>query len=203
MPGDHLLPCLCRAGPNPEGSRTPVAAPSKEDVYKAMHKVSSSQRTGASSQRPGASGRPQRCWPTQAASGKPVGGAQLVVGAAAGVALVQAWGSCQNIRPAGHPEQPPHATLPPPPPPPAPQGTKSSKRKKQNKLKRVMQTLKKQERRSAATTNESFAAVHLLHDPQTFAERLFARLQSGGERYETRLAVTAVVSRCGGPAAAA
>ena len=91
----------------------------------------------------------------------------------------------------------------PPPPPPAPQGTKSSKRKKQNKLKRVMQTLKKQERRSAATTNESFAAVHLLHDPQTFAERLFARLQSGGERYETRLAVTAVVSRCGGPAAAA
>ncbi len=75
------------------------------------------------------------------------------------------------------------------------QGTKSSKRKKQAKLKRVMATVKKQERRDAASTNESFAAVHLLHDPQAFAERLFARLQGGGERYETRLAMMNVTSR--------
>ncbi len=80
------------------------------------------------------------------------------------------------------------------------QGTRSSKKKKQAKLKRVMATVKKAARKEAATTSESFAAVHLLHDPQAWAERLFARLQAGGGaagvgRYETRLAVVGVTSR--------
>ena len=37
--------------------------------------------------------------------------------------------------------------------------------------------------------------MHLLHDPQAFAERLFSRLAGCNERYETRLAVLAVLSR--------
>ncbi len=35
----------------------------------------------------------------------------------------------------------------------------------------------------------------VLPPPQTFAEKLFSRLAGGGERFETRLAVIAVLSR--------
>lgn len=74
-------------------------------------------------------------------------------------------------------------------------GTRSSKKKKQAKLKRVMATVKKANKKGEGSGAESFAAIHLLHDPQTFAEKLFARLQSGSERFETRLSVMAVMSR--------
>uniref|UniRef100_A0A7R9V1A5 Protein SDA1 n=2 Tax=Chlamydomonas euryale TaxID=1486919 RepID=A0A7R9V1A5_9CHLO len=74
-------------------------------------------------------------------------------------------------------------------------GTHSSKKKKQRKIARVMATVKKAERKGAASQSESFAALHLLHDPQSFAERLFARLQAGNERFETRLAMIQVLSR--------
>ncbi|GFR43447.1 hypothetical protein Agub_g4529 [Astrephomene gubernaculifera] len=76
-------------------------------------------------------------------------------------------------------------------------GTRSSKKKKQAKLKRVLHTVKKAARKSSGEGSgaESFAAIHLLHDPQSFAERLFSRLAGGGERFETRLAVMAVLSR--------
>ncbi|GLC55364.1 hypothetical protein PLESTB_000976900 [Pleodorina starrii] len=78
-------------------------------------------------------------------------------------------------------------------------GTRSSKKKKQAKLKRVLATVKKAsrkgERGGGANGAESFAAIHLLHDPQSFSERLFGRLGKGGERFETRLAVMMVVSR--------
>jgi protein SDA1 len=58
--------------------------------------------------------------------------------------------------------------------------------------------VKKQARREAATVNEGFAALHLLHDPQSFAERLAARLAGSRERWETRLAMMQVTSRWGG-----
>ncbi|KXZ52362.1 hypothetical protein GPECTOR_10g996 [Gonium pectorale] len=76
-------------------------------------------------------------------------------------------------------------------------GTRSSKKKKQHKLKRVLATVKKAQRKAGAGGSgaESFAAIHLLHDPQTFAERLFGRLAGGGERFETRLSVMMVLSR--------
>jgi hypothetical protein len=78
---------------------------------------------------------------------------------------------------------------------PEPQGTHSSKKKKQAKLQRVMAAVKKQARREAASVSEGFAAVHLLHDPQTFAERLFGRLQGSREKWEARTAMMSVVSR--------
>lgn len=59
------------------------------------------------------------------------------------------------------------------------QGTRSSKRKKQAKLQRVVATVKKAERKGKESHTESFAALHLLHDPQEFAEKLFSRLQVG------------------------
>ncbi len=57
-------------------------------------------------------------------------------------------------------------TAPPPPARAYKKGTRSSKKKKQAKLKRTMTTLKKQARRGLDSQTESFAAVHLLHDPQ-------------------------------------
>lgn len=74
------------------------------------------------------------------------------------------------------------------------QGTPTSKKKKLRKLKRVMGTLEKTKRRGAANQADSFAALQLLHDPQTFAERLFARLQARGVSFETRLVMMQVRS---------
>lgn len=58
-----------------------------------------------------------------------------------------------------------------------------------------MAAVKKQARRESAAVNEGFAAVHLLHDPQAFAERLFSRLQGSREKWDSRTAIMAVVSR--------
>ena len=46
------------------------------------------------------------------------------------------------------------------------QGTRSSKKKKERKLNRVMGTVKKATRKGQESHSESFAALHLLHDPQ-------------------------------------
>ena len=46
------------------------------------------------------------------------------------------------------------------------QGTASSKRKKMAKLKRVMAQVKKQDRRKRRDTDQNFAAIQLLQDPQ-------------------------------------
>eukprot|EP00887_Chlorella_sp_A99_P007365 scaffold2.g7365.t1 len=77
-------------------------------------------------------------------------------------------------------------------------GTVASKKKKQKKLKRAMASVKRQTKKGGAGRQESFAALQLLHDPQGFAERLFARLQGGRERFEARLALMNVVSRAVG-----
>lgn len=45
-------------------------------------------------------------------------------------------------------------------------GTTSSKKKKQAKLKRVVAAVKRAARREKASTNEGFAAIQLLYDPQ-------------------------------------
>lgn len=46
------------------------------------------------------------------------------------------------------------------------QGTVSSKKKKMAKLKRVMAQVKRQDRREKRDTDQNFAAIQLLHDPQ-------------------------------------
>ena len=52
------------------------------------------------------------------------------------------------------------------------QGTVSSKKKKMAKLKRVMAQVKKQDRREKRDTDQNFAAIQLLHDPQVSAVML-------------------------------
>ena len=92
--------------------------------------------------------------------------------------------------PCSAPELPPSL-----PPSPTLQGTRSSKKKKERKLNRVMYTVKKAARKGQESHSESFAALHLMHDPQTFAEKLFSRMQTGHEKFETRMAMIQVVSR--------
>jgi protein SDA1 len=63
-----------------------------------------------------------------------------------------------------------------------PQGTRSSKKRKQAKIKRVMATVKKAERKEAAGADGvsaqqgSFAAMHLLHDPQVAGSNVCCEL---------------------------
>jgi hypothetical protein len=66
-----------------------------------------------------------------------------------------------------------------------------------------MAAVKKAARREAASVSEGFAAVHLLHDPQGFAERLAGRLAGSRDKWEARTAMMAVVSRWAGGRGAA
>eukprot|EP00890_Picochlorum_soloecismus_P002101 jgi/Picsp_1/2892/NSC_01117-R1_protein len=74
-------------------------------------------------------------------------------------------------------------------------GTQSSKKKKQKKLRRAMASVKKTMRREEGHQKETFAAIQLLHDPQGFAEKLFARMRNGNEKAETRMLMMSVISR--------
>ncbi|KAK3259277.1 hypothetical protein CYMTET_31718, partial [Cymbomonas tetramitiformis] len=77
-------------------------------------------------------------------------------------------------------------------------GTDSTKKKKQAKLKRVVAKAKKQAKKEEeeAKGSANFAALHLLHDPQGFAEKLFSRTQGNTHhKFETKVMIIAVVSR--------
>jgi protein SDA1 len=58
-----------------------------------------------------------------------------------------------------------------------------------------MGTVEKAKRKGKANPQDSFAAMQLLHDPQAFAERLFARCQKQMMCFEARLIMLQVVSR--------
>ena len=83
-------------------------------------------------------------------------------------------------------------------------GTAASKRKKQIKLKREISRVKKKARREEAAASGAagpagggagFAALQLLHDPQGFAEKLFAALQGCALGWDSRLLHLQVLSR--------
>lgn len=74
-------------------------------------------------------------------------------------------------------------------------GTLATKKKKQKKLARVKAAVQRAERRREGAHTESFAALQLLHDPQSFAEALLARLRAGPGRWEMRLLMMNVLSR--------
>ncbi|KAL0275426.1 UNVERIFIED_CONTAM: hypothetical protein PYX00_003275 [Menopon gallinae] len=69
---------------------------------------------------------------------------------------------------------------------------KTKKRQKQlEKVKKLMKKKKKKEKAPAF----NFSALHLIHDPQGFAERLFKRLEATNERFEIKLLILDVISR--------
>ena len=58
--------------------------------------------------------------------------------------------------------------------------------------------LQKQQKKRKAPTEGRFLALHLIHDPQDFAEKLFKRLERATEKFELRLLMMALVSRLTG-----
>ncbi|VTJ72024.1 Hypothetical predicted protein [Marmota monax] len=64
-------------------------------------------------------------------------------------------------------------------------GKKSSKNKK--RLEKTMKILKKQKRKKKTPEVFNFSALHLIHDPQDFAEKLLKHLESSKERFEVKM----------------
>lgn len=82
-------------------------------------------------------------------------------------------------------------------------GINKKTKKKQNDLRKAAVTVKKREKKKAAPTPLNFSALHLLHDPQGFAERLFQQhLQTQAPKakmnLEQKLTVLQLVSRLTG-----
>ncbi|XP_071690977.1 uncharacterized protein [Rutidosis leptorrhynchoides] len=76
-------------------------------------------------------------------------------------------------------------------------GTTSSKKKKKAKLQRVIRSMKRQQRISSDRDNNLnyHSPLSSLTDPQGFAEKLFSRLQTTGERFEIKMMIVKVVAR--------
>ena len=66
---------------------------------------------------------------------------------------------------------------------------------KARQLERARQAIKRQERKEGRKTDTHFSALHLLHDAQGLAERLFAMLRKSTERFEVRLMMMNFISR--------
>lgn len=55
--------------------------------------------------------------------------------------------------------------------------------------------IKKQQKKKTKAPIFNFSALHLIHDPQGFAEQLFRTLERTNERFEVKLMTLDVVSR--------
>ncbi|NXL75531.1 SDA1 protein, partial [Leptocoma aspasia] len=70
---------------------------------------------------------------------------------------------------------------------------KTTKRKK--KLEKAMKVLKKQKKKSSKPEVFNFSAIHLIHDPQDFAEKLLKQLENCKERFEVKMMLMDLISR--------
>ncbi|XP_011299489.1 protein SDA1 homolog [Fopius arisanus] len=70
---------------------------------------------------------------------------------------------------------------------------KTKKREKQ--LKKVKQLFVKSKKNKSKAPQFNFSALHLVHDPQGLAERLFKQLDKNNERFEIKLMTLDVISR--------
>ncbi|XP_066902618.1 protein SDA1 homolog [Halyomorpha halys] len=67
-------------------------------------------------------------------------------------------------------------------------------RKREKQLKKVKQLAVKKKKKNKAP-NFNFSALHLLHDPQGMAEKLFRQLEKTHERFEVKVLTLDVISR--------
>ncbi|XP_022100354.1 protein SDA1 homolog isoform X2 [Acanthaster planci] len=67
-------------------------------------------------------------------------------------------------------------------------------RKRQRKTEMALKLLKK-EKKKKKPVPFNFSALHLIHDPQNVAEKLFKQLESSNERFEVKLMMINLVSR--------
>ncbi|XP_072228065.1 protein SDA1 homolog [Leuresthes tenuis] len=71
-------------------------------------------------------------------------------------------------------------------------GKKSSKNKK--KMEKAMKVLKKHKKKKKAEVF-NFSAIHLIHDPQDFSEKLLKQLEDSKERFEVKIMMMDLISR--------
>uniref|UniRef100_A0A8C5FJU1 Protein SDA1 n=1 Tax=Gadus morhua TaxID=8049 RepID=A0A8C5FJU1_GADMO len=71
-------------------------------------------------------------------------------------------------------------------------GKKSTKSKK--KLEKAMKVLKKHKKKKVVEVF-NFSAIHLIHDPQDFSEKLLKQLEDSKERFEVKIMMMDLVSR--------
>ncbi|XP_015675645.1 protein SDA1 homolog [Protobothrops mucrosquamatus] len=71
-------------------------------------------------------------------------------------------------------------------------GKKTTKNKK--KLEKAMRVLKKHKKKKKPEVF-NFSAIHLIHDPQDFAEKLLKQLESSKERFEVKMMLMDLISR--------
>ncbi|XP_076285077.1 SDA1 domain containing protein Mys45A [Lasioglossum baleicum] len=70
---------------------------------------------------------------------------------------------------------------------------KTKKREKQ--LNKAKQLLTKSKKKASKAPAYNFSALHLIHDPQGFAEKLFKQLEKNNDRFEIKLLILDVISR--------
>ncbi|XP_063223734.1 protein SDA1 homolog [Bacillus rossius redtenbacheri] len=68
-------------------------------------------------------------------------------------------------------------------------------RKRDKQLKKVKQIVQKKKKKKNAVPVYNFSALHLIHDPQGLAEKLFQQLERSNDRFEVKLLLMEVVSR--------
>ncbi|XP_047227895.1 protein SDA1 homolog [Girardinichthys multiradiatus] len=71
-------------------------------------------------------------------------------------------------------------------------GKKTTKNKK--KLEKAMKVLKKHKKKKKPEVF-NFSAIHLIHDPQDFSEKLLKQLESSKERFEVKIMMMELISR--------
>ncbi|XP_068190470.1 protein SDA1 homolog isoform X2 [Antennarius striatus] len=71
-------------------------------------------------------------------------------------------------------------------------GKKTTKNKK--KLEKAMKVLKKHKKKGKAEVF-NFSAIHLIHDPQDFSEKLLKQLEDSKERFEVKIMMMELISR--------
>lgn len=68
-------------------------------------------------------------------------------------------------------------------------------RKRKNMLEKTKKAAAKEKKKKGDAPSFNFSALNLIHDPQSFAEKLFAQLEKRHERFEVRLMTIDVISR--------
>ncbi|XP_076272970.1 SDA1 domain containing protein Mys45A [Rhynchophorus ferrugineus] len=68
-------------------------------------------------------------------------------------------------------------------------------RKREKNLSKVKKLAAKQYKKKSQAPKFNFSAIHLLHDPQGMAEKLFQRLENQNQRFEVKLMTLDVISR--------
>lgn len=68
-------------------------------------------------------------------------------------------------------------------------------KRRQKKLDRALGVLQKHKKKKKTAEVFNFSALHLVHDPQDFAEKLFKQLEATTERFEVKLMMMDLISR--------